>query len=117
LTTPPPRSALLNDHLPALIARAERESLRSIARALGVSHEAVRTALRAAGRADLLADLARRRRLKAAAPAPPPPPRKSPLARHAEVRQLCARQPHAAVAALFGVSQATSWRIVHAQSR
>ena len=36
------------DQLPALVMRAESESLRSIARDLGVSHETVRSALRAA---------------------------------------------------------------------
>jgi hypothetical protein len=95
------------------VARAEREGTRRLARDLGVSHEAVRAALRAAGRADLLADSDRRRRLEAAAPAPPPPPRKIPLEHHDEVRRLCERHTQAEVAARFGVSQATIWRIVH----
>jgi hypothetical protein len=72
----------------------------------------VRAALRTAGRADLLEDPGRRR-LEATAPAPPPPPRKIPLGRHDEVRRLCERHTQAEVAALFGVSQATIWRIIH----
>jgi plasmid maintenance system antidote protein VapI len=108
-----PRNAIPEEDWPALIERAEREGVRALARDLGVSREAVRSALRAAGRADLLADLARRRLLEATAPPPPAPPRKIPLERHAEVRRLCERHTQAEVAAMFGVSQDTIWRIVH----
>jgi hypothetical protein len=108
-----PRTAIPAADWPALIARAEREGTRRLAHDLGVSHEAVRAALGAAGRADLLTDTGRRRRLAATAPAPPPLPRKIPLERHAEVRRLCERHTQAEVAALFGVSQDTIWRIVH----
>ena len=108
-----PRSAVPEADWPALVARAEHEGVRSIARDLSVSHEAVRAALRAAGRADLLEDTSRRRRLESTAPPPPPPPRKIPLERHAEVCQLCERHSQAEVAAMFGVSQGTIWRIVH----
>lgn len=108
-----PRTAIPPVDWPALVARAAQEGMRRIARDLGVSHEAVRAALHAAGRSDLLADTARRRRLEATASSPPPPPRKVPLERHGEVRQLCEHLTQAKVAALFGVSQDTIWRIVH----
>ena len=117
-STAPPRRAIAARPSPRSTGRTScdapsSEGVRTVARDLGVSHEAVRAALRAAGRADLLADADRRRRLESAAPAPPPPPRKVPLERHAEVRRLCERHTQAEVAALFGVSQDTIWRIVH----
>jgi hypothetical protein len=64
------RPAIPYEQWPEIVRRAGQESIRRIARDLGVSHEAVRTALRAAGRADLLADPGRRRRLEAAAQDP-----------------------------------------------
>jgi hypothetical protein len=109
----PRSSAIPNEQWPAIIVRAEHEGTRSIARDLGVSHVGVCAALRAAGRADLLADPGRRRRLEATASTPPLPTRKIPLERHAEVRRLCERYTQAEVAAMFGVSQDTIWRIVH----
>lgn len=107
------RLAIAEEYVPAIIARAEHEGIRQIARDLGVSHEAVRNALRAAGHPNLLADPARRRRLATAVPAPPAPVRKIPAERHDEVRRLCERSTQAEVAAMFGVSQNTIWRIVH----
>jgi hypothetical protein len=107
------RQAIAEEHVPAIIARAEHEGIRQIARDMGVSHEAVRNALRAAGRSDLLADPTRRRRLATAVPAPPAPTRKVPVERHDEVRRLCEHSSQVEVAALFGVSQNTIWSIVH----
>ena len=97
---------------PAIVARAEGEALRPIAADYGVSQETIRAVLRRAGRADLLADVGRRRSLEAAAPLPPPAPAKIPQERHAEIVILCQRHTQAEVAAIFGVSQATVWRIV-----
>ncbi len=97
---------------PEIVARAEQEGLRCIAHDFGVSHEAVRAVLRAAGRADLLADAERTYRLAAAAPPPPPARAKVPKDRHKEVVLLCQRHTQADVAAMLGVSQATIWRIV-----
>ena len=117
--TPPPHyvvprpTSLPAEQWPEIIARAECEGIRPIAHDLGVSHETIRALLRAAGRADLLEGADRHQRLAAAAPPPPPPPRKIPLEHHPEVRQLCERHTQAEVAALFGVSQMTIWRIVH----
>ena len=96
---------------PAIVARAVSEGLRPIATSYGVSPETIRAILRRAGRADVLADADRRQILAAAAPLPPPTPAKIPAARHAEVRALRRRHTQAEVAALFGVSQATIWRI------
>jgi hypothetical protein len=67
------QTAIPPDQWPPLACAAETTNLRAVARQYGVSHAAVRDALRADGRADLLADLNRRRRLEAAAPPPPPP--------------------------------------------
>jgi hypothetical protein len=108
-----PRTTIPEADWPAIVARAEHEGTRPIARDLGVSHEAVRSVLRAAGRADLLADPARRQWLEGTAPPPPPPPRTIPLEQHPEVRRLCERHTQAEVAAMFGVSQNMIWRIVH----
>ena len=95
-----------------IVARVEHEGIRPIARDLGVSHEAIRSVLRAAGHADLLADTERKSRLAALAPAPPAPPRKVPVERYPEVVRLCEHHTQAEVAAMFGVSQFTVWRIV-----
>ncbi len=95
--------------------RAERESLRTIARDYGVSHNAVRTVLRKTGHRHVLQDEVRQRELAAAVPPPPPAPRWVPKERYGEVVMLCQRHTQAGVAAMFGVSQATIWRIVRAQ--
>jgi hypothetical protein len=108
-----PRTTLPEAEWPAIIARAEHEGTRPIARDLGVSHEAVRSVLRAAGRADLLQDMSRRQRLAATAPPPPPPTRTIPVEQHPEVRRRCERHTQAEVAAVFGVSQNMIWRILH----
>ena len=92
--------------------RARHESLRDLAAEYGISPEAIRAALREAGRAHLLEDPGRRRRLAARAPLPPPAPAKVPQERHAEVVLLCQRHTQAEVAALLGVSQTTVWRIL-----
>jgi hypothetical protein len=105
------------DRWPEIIARVEREGLRPIARDLGVSHEAVRTVLVAAGRGDLLADAARTRRLAAAAPPPPPAARKIPQERYGEIVALCQRHTQAEVAALLAVSQTTVWRVAQRARR
>ena len=96
---------------PAIVARAECEGLRPIAAVYGVSQETIRATLLRAGRADLLADVGRRRSLEAAAPLPPPAPTKIPKERYADVALLCQRHTQAEVAAMLGVSQATIWRI------
>ena len=101
-----------SDDWPAIIARAEREGLRPIAAVYGVSQETIRATLLRAGRADLLADVGRRRSLEAGAPLPPPAPAKIPKERYAEVVMHCQRDTQANVAAIFGVSQMTIWRIV-----
>ncbi len=106
------QSSIPEERWPEIIARAEHEGLRKIARDFGVSHEAVRAVFRAAGRADLVADAGRAHRLAAAAPPPPPARAKVPKERHKEVALLCQRHTQADVAAMFGVSQATIWRIV-----
>ena len=102
---------------PAIVARAESEGLRPIAANYGVSPETIRAILRRAGHADLLADGTRRRALEIAVPLPPPATAKIPAARHAEVRDLRRRHTQAEVAALFGVSQATIWRITRRAPR
>ena len=102
---------------PEIIVRAEQEGLRRIARDFGVSHEAVRAVLRAAGRADLVADVGRAYRLAAAAPPPPPARAKVPKDHYQEVALLCQRHTQAEVAAMLGVSQATIWRIVRQANR
>jgi len=48
---------------------------------------------------------------------PPPTPAKIPAARHAEVRALRHRHTQAEVATMFGVSQATIWRITRQAPR
>ncbi len=98
---------------PELIERAPDESLRALARAYGVSHNAIRTVLVKTGHVQLLNDEGRRRRLAAQIPLPPPAAAKIAKARYAEVALLCQRHTQAQVAALLGVSQATVWRIVH----
>ena len=97
---------------PEIIERARDESLRALARAYGVSHNAIRTVLVKTGHAHLLHDEGRRQRLAARVPFPPPAAPKVPEERHAEVALLCQRHTQAEVAALLGVSQATIWRVV-----
>ena len=106
------QSRIPEERWPEVIARAECEGLRKIARDFGVSHEALRAVLQAAGRADLLADARRTHRLAASAPPPPPARAKVPKERHGEVVVLCQRHTQAEVAEMLGVSQATIWRIV-----
>ena len=96
---------------PTIVSRAEREGLRPIAADYDVSPETIRAILHRAGHEKLLADAGRRQALAAATPLPPPTLGKIPAARHAEVRDLRQRHTQAAVATMFGVSQATIWRI------
>ncbi len=91
--------------------RAKDESLRAIARDYGVSQETVRTMLVRAGHVSLLADKDRLHRLALDSPLPPPAPRKVPKEMHNEIIALCQTATQAEVAARFGVSQATVWRI------
>ena len=97
---------------PEIIERAPDESLRALARAYGVSHNAIRTVLVTTGHAHLLADEGRRQRLATRVPLPPPATAKLPGERHSEVALLCRRHTQGEVAAILGVSQATIWRIV-----
>ena len=106
------QSRIPEERWPEVIARAECEGLRQIARDFGVSHEAVRAVFRAAGRADLVADAGRAHRLAAAAPPPPPARAKIPQERYGEVTLLCQLHTQAGVAQMLGVSQATIWRIL-----
>ena len=72
----PPRTAgprISAEDWPAIIARVEREGVRRIAAAYGVSPETIRAILRRAGHAELLADGNRRRALETATPLPPVP--------------------------------------------
>lgn len=92
--------------------RVEREGLRPPARALGISHQALRATLTAGGHQALLADAGRKHRLMVAAPPPPPASTKIPKERYREVITLCQRHTQAEVAAQLGVSQTTIWRIV-----
>ena len=86
--------------------------MRAIARDYGVSHTTIRTVLVKTGDALLLNDRGRRQRLATQGPLPPPAAAKIPKERHGEVLTLCQRHTQAEVAARFGVSQATVWRIV-----
>jgi hypothetical protein len=97
---------------PEVLERARGESLRTIARAYGVSHNAVRTALVAAGCEHVLKDQSRRQQLAARVPLPPPAPAKFPKERYREVVLLCQRHTQAEVAAMHSVSQATISRVV-----
>ncbi len=106
------RHAIPSPHWPTIVARAEGESLRMIARDYGVSPNAIRTVLVSAGHANLLIDQERRQRLATSGPLPPPAPRKVAQDRYAEVVELCQHHTQAEVAEMFGVSQTTVWRIV-----
>jgi hypothetical protein len=98
---------------PEIVERIRGESLRSLAQAYGVSHNAIRTVLVKTGQAHLLHDEGRRQHLAARVPLPPPAAAKIPKEHYWEVALLCQRYTQAEVAALLGVSQATVWRIVH----
>jgi transposase-like protein len=95
----------------SIAERAQGESLRAIARDYGVSQETVRSALVQAGYASLLEDKSRSRQLALAGPPPPPAPRKVPVELYGDVVACRERETQAEVAARFGVSQATVWRI------
>ena len=102
---------------PEVVERAHDKSLRAIARAYGVSHNAIRTVLVKTGHAHLLHDEGRRQRLAARVPFPPPAAPKVPEERHAEVALLCQRHTQAEVAVMLEVSQATIWRIVQREKK
>ncbi len=105
-------NAIPEDRWAEIVARAEREGLRPSARDFGVSHEAIRAVLQAAGCTDLLANVERKHRLAAAIPSPPPARCKISKERYGEVILLFQRHTQAEVAAMLGVSQATCWRIL-----
>ncbi len=96
---------------PEVVERSRDESLRALARAYGVSHNAIRTVLVKTGHAHLLHDEGRRQRLAAYVPLPPPAAPTIPRERHGAVAPLCQRHTQAEVATMLGVSQATIWRI------
>ncbi len=98
---------------PEVVERARDESLRQLARAYGVSHNAIRTVLVKTGHEQLLHDEGRRLQLAAQVPLPPPATGKIAQERYGEVALLCQRHTQADVAEMLGVSQATVWRIVH----
>ena len=102
---------------PEVVERAHDESLHAIARAYGVSHNAIRTVLGKTGHAHLLRDEERRLRLAAQVPLPPPATGKIAKERYGEVAWLCQRHTQAEVAAMLGVSQATIWRIVQREGK
>ena len=105
------------EHWPEVVERARDESLRSLARVYGVSHNAIRTVLIKTGHAHLLDDDRRRQRLAAEVPLPPPAAAKIPKERYREVALLCQRHTQAEVAASLRVSQATIWRIVQQEKQ
>ncbi len=105
------------EHWPEVIERARSESLRALARAYGVSHNAIRTVLVKMGHAHLLHDEGRRQRLAAQVPLPPPAAPKITRERYAEVVLLCQQHTQADVAVMFGVSQATVWRIIQQEKK
>ncbi len=112
-----PSTAVPPERWPEVVERARDESLRTIARAYGVSHNAIRTVLVKTGHAHLLHDEGRRQHLATQVPLPPPAAAKIPRERHGEVALLCQRYTQAEVAAMLGVSQATVWRIVQQEKQ
>ena len=102
---------------PEIIERAPDESLRTLARAYGVSHNAIRTVLVKTGHVHLLQYEGRGQRLAAQVPLPPPAAAKITREGYAEVVLLCQRHTQAEVAKMLGVSQATVWRIVQQEKK